>query len=132
MKAIPTYVHGILDYVLGIVLLLAPSLFGFSQLGGAPVDVARTVGLITIIMALFTNYELGLFKVLSMQAHLVVDYILGIFLAISPWLFSFNHQPNNVWMPHVTLGILLFVITLLTQTVPKGATIRSDRTGTPA
>ncbi|MDB6065649.1 MAG: hypothetical protein JWR26_1857 [Pedosphaera sp.] len=132
MKTIPTYVHGIIDYIAGIALLLAPSLFGFSQLGGAPVDVARTAGLIVVVMALFTNYELGLFKVLPMKTHLLIDYILGVCLAISPWLFSFSHQPYNVWMPQVAAGVLLFVVTLLTQTEPRRAEIRTNKTGTAA
>jgi hypothetical protein len=125
MKTIPTYVHGILDYVVGIILLIAPNLFGFSRLGGAPVDVARTIGLIFIVMALFTNYELGLFKVLPMRTHLVIDYIASIFLVLSPWLLGFNHQSNNVWLPHVVVGVIYFVITLMTQTQPRAAAIRT-------
>jgi hypothetical protein len=128
MKTIPTYVHGIFNYVIGIVLLLAPNLFGFAQLGGAPVVVARAVGIILIIQALFTNYELGLFKVLPMRLHLTGDYILSIFLAISPWLFKFNHQPRNVWMPHVVVGIIAFLLTLMTQQEPRRVLTEDHRT----
>ncbi|WP_040549944.1 SPW repeat domain-containing protein [Pedosphaera parvula] len=129
MKTIPTYVHGILDYLVGFILLIAPNLFGFAHLGGAAVDVPRTIGLLILIQALFTNYELGLFKIIPMRMHLGVDYVLTIFLAISPWLFNFHNQPRNVWMPHVVVGVLAFLLTLMTQTVPRRMpTVREHRT----
>src|SRR3954451_23686972 len=125
MKTIPTYVHGILDYIVGIVLLIAPNLFGFSQLGGAPVLVARWMGIIILIQSLCTNYELGLFKVLPMRTHLMMDYVIFIFLAISPWLFRFNTQPGNVWLPHLIVGIAGFVLSLMTQTEPRRLPVRT-------
>jgi hypothetical protein len=128
MKTIPTYVHGVFDYIIGIVLLLAPNLFGFAHLGGAPVDVARIIGIIVLVQALFTNYELGLFKVLPMRAHLMADYILSVFLAISPWLFRFNNQPANVWVPHLVVGIIAFVLTLMTQREPRRVLTGERRT----
>jgi hypothetical protein len=124
MKTIPTYAHGILDYVAGIILLIAPNLFGFAHLG-APALVARWAGIILIVQSLFTNYELGLFKILPMRTHLTIDYILGIFLVISPWLFRFNHQPVNVWLPHVIVGILACLLAFMTQTEPRRLPVRT-------
>lgn len=64
-----------------------------------------------------------------MRMHLGVDYVLTIFLAISPWLFNFHNQPRNVWMPHVVVGVLAFLLTLMTQTVPRRMpTVREHRT----
>lgn len=124
MKNISTYAHGVIDYVVGFILLIAPNLFGFAHLGGPPVMVARLIGLVFILQALFTNFELGLFKLLPMRVHLFIDYVASIFLAISPWLFGFNTDPKNVWVPHLLVGIALFVITLMTQTVPRQEYLR--------
>ncbi|MDB6018868.1 MAG: hypothetical protein JWR19_3357 [Pedosphaera sp.] len=122
MKTIPTYVHGILDYVVGIVLLIAPNLFGFAHLGGAPVMVARVVGILVLLQALCTNYELGLFKLIPMRVHLFNDYVAAVFLAISPWLFKFHTEPKNVWVPHLVIGILILLATMMTQTEPRRIT----------
>ncbi|MDB6021057.1 MAG: hypothetical protein JWQ04_914 [Pedosphaera sp.] len=116
MKTISTYAHGVCDYIVGIVLILAPNIFSFSRLGGAPVTVARLIGFLFIVQALFTNYELGLFRVLPMRMHLFDDYVLSALLAISPWLFGFYTQPNNVWLPHLIVGCVFFVITAMTRT----------------
>lgn len=115
MKVIPSFVHGIIDYIGGIVLLLAPNIFGFEEVGGAAVMIPRVLGIIVILQALCTDYELGIFRMLSMRAHLVNDYVLAAFLAISPWLFGFSVGPQNQWMPHVIVGIALFVVGLMSQ-----------------
>ncbi len=44
MRFIPTKVHGILDYVVGIALIAAPWLFGFAGMGGAPVVIPIVLG----------------------------------------------------------------------------------------
>lgn len=121
MKIIPTFVHGIGDYLGGIVLLAAPNIFGFADVGGAAVMIPRILGVIILLQAITTRYELGLVKVLPMRVHLMNDYGASLFLAASPWLFGFNDERSNAWMPHLIVGIAVFVFTLLTQTEPANA-----------
>ncbi|MFN2508819.1 MAG: SPW repeat protein [Chthoniobacterales bacterium] len=124
MKIIPAFVHGIFDYIGGIALLAAPNLFGFSEMGGAAVWVPRIIGLIVLLQSICTNYEVGLVKLLPMKMHLMNDYIASIFLAASPWLFGFSSGPSNSWMPHLIVGIAVFVLTLMTQDQPRSAATR--------
>ncbi|HLL60460.1 MAG TPA: SPW repeat protein [Candidatus Nitrosocosmicus sp.] len=116
MKMIPTKVHGILDYATGIALLLAPNLFGFADVGGAAVAIPRILGIMILVQSLMTNYELGVMKMIPMSMHLMVDYVASLFLVASPWLFGFADEPANVWMPHVIVGLVYFVTSLMTQT----------------
>ena len=125
MKIIPTFAHGIGDYLGGIVLLLAPNIFGFADVGGPAVLIPRILGVIILLQAITTRYELGLVKLLPMRVHLMNDYVASIFLAASPWLFGFNNASANAWMPHVIVGIAVFVFTLLTQREPSAAGARS-------
>lgn len=119
MKIIPAFVHGIFDYIGGIALLAAPNLFGFSDVGGAAVWVPRIIGVIVLLQSICTRYEVGLVKLIPMKMHLMNDYVASLVLAASPWIFGFADQPSNVWMPHVVVGILVFVLSLLTQTEPR-------------
>ncbi len=121
MKVIPTFVHGLFDYVGALALLAAPNIFGFADVGGAAVWIPRILGLIILVQAVSTRYELGLVKVLPMKMHLMNDYIASIFLAVSPWLFGFADGPSNQWMPHLIVGIIVFVATLMTQSEPRTA-----------
>jgi hypothetical protein len=118
MRIIPTKVHGILDYLGGILLLLAPNLFGFAEMGGAAVWIPRILGVAFIGMALLTRYELGALKMIPMSAHLIVDIVSSIFLAASPFLFGFSDEPSNVWLPHVIVGVGYLLVSLMTQTEP--------------
>lgn len=119
MKTISTYTHGILDYIIGILLILAPNIFGFVTLNGPPMTVARAFGVIFIVQALFTNYDLGIFRVIPLRMHLFDDYILSAILAASPWIWGFYAQQGNVWLPHLIIGCVAFVLTSMTRTAPR-------------
>ena len=119
MKFIPTSVHGILDYVVGIALILAPYIFQFSEVGGAAVYVPQVLGIGLILYSIFTNYELGLIKVLPMPGHLIIDAIAAIFLAASPWIFGFVNLGLNVWLPHFLVGLTVIAVVILSQTHPR-------------
>lgn len=86
MKIFSTRTHGFLDYLVGVLLIIAPWALGFAR-GGAETWVPLWLGIATIVYSLFTNYEWGVARVISMRAHLTLDVLAGIFLAISPWLF---------------------------------------------
>lgn len=114
MRFISTKVHGVMDYLMGILLIASPWLFNFAR-GGAETWVPVILGTGAIIYSLLTNYELGISRMLSMRTHLTLDLLSGILLAVSPWLFGFSEY---VFMPHLILGILEIGASLMTETVP--------------
>ena len=129
MKIIPTIAHGIADYILGVVLLLLPNILGFAHLGGPAVWIPRILGIVDLVQSLATNYELGVLKILPMKVHLMNDYAVSTFFAISPWLFGFSHGPASVWMPFLVIGVVVLVVSLMTRIQP-GRSIAEW--GTPA
>jgi hypothetical protein len=119
MRFISTRVHGVLDYLMGMVLIGAPWLLGFADNGPATwVPVLLGVGV--IVYSLFTDYELGAFKAISMRGHLWLDGLSGLFLAASPWLFGFNEYVST---PHLVLGIAEFLAAVFTRTIPDTALV---------
>lgn len=124
MRVIPAFVHGIFDYVGGIVLLAAPNIFGFADGPTAAVMVPRVIGVIVLLQSICTRYEVGLIKVLPMRVHLMNDYIASLFLAVSPWLFGFHNGASNQWMPHLIVGIAVFVLSLMTRTDSRSTSNR--------
>lgn len=114
MRMISTRVHGILDYTVGIALILAPWLFDFAN-GGAAMWIPISLGIATILYSLMTNYEMGIASVITMPTHLWIDGIAGLFLALSPWLFGFN---EIVVLPHLIVGMLMMATALTTNPVP--------------
>jgi hypothetical protein len=116
VRFIPTNVHGVMDYLMGALLIVAPWLFGFAR-GGAETWLPVILGAGVILYSFFTDYELGVAKSISMPAHLWLDGLGGALLAVSPWLFGFADL--IVW-PHLLLGLLEIVAALTTHTRPGG------------
>lgn len=116
MRFISTKVHGVLDYIVGLLLIAAPWIFNFDN-GSAAQWIPVGVGAVVLIMSLMTNYEAGAMKLVPVRVHLTLDVIAGIFLAASPWLFRFS---NEVSAPHVIVGLLLIFSGLFTETRPHG------------
>ncbi len=114
MRFIPTRVHGMMDYLVGILLIAAPWLFNFDR-GGAETWVPVLLGAGAIVYSLFTDYELGVVRRLSMPTHLMLDLGSGILLALSPWLFGFSEY---VWEPHLIVGLIEIGTSLMTRRVP--------------
>lgn len=123
MRIIPTYLHGILDYLIGIFLLAAPNLFGFTEMGGAAVFIPRLVGALLLAQNLLTRHELGLIKVIPVEIHLALDRMLAVLLLLSPWLFGFARAGNHVWLPHIIAAGVIFVLSFLTHVVPRVRTM---------
>jgi hypothetical protein len=114
MKIIPRNVHGMLDYLVGVLLAASPWLFGFTDHGPATV-IPVVLGLGALLSSLLTDYELGVARIIPFRVHLVLDFISGLFLTVSPWLFNFSHR---VYWPHLIFGLLEMGVVLLTRTEP--------------
>ena len=114
MRFIPTRVHAVLDYMMGMLLIVAPWLLNFAQ-NGAETWVPVFLGVGMLVYSMCTNYEFGAFKLLSVPAHLTIDFLGGLFLAASPWIFGFA---DYIFLPHLLLGILEIGASLMTKTVP--------------
>lgn len=121
MNLISTRTHGTMDYLMGIVLIIAPWVLQFAR-GGAETWIPVILGAGVIFYSLLTNYELGTAQVISMPAHLWMDGIGGLFLALSPWLFGFAEL---VYLPHLILGILEIGAATMTDPTPS-ATYRQQ------
>lgn len=117
-RFIPTKVHGALDYIVAIALILAPWIFNFANVGGPAVVIPVVLGIGLILYSLFTRYEWGLIKVVGMPVHLVFDVLASAFLIASPFLFGFADMAANVWLPHVVVGIAVIIVVIFTQTQP--------------
>ncbi|PTX94814.1 hypothetical protein DB346_22675 [Verrucomicrobia bacterium LW23] len=114
MQIIPTTFHGIMDYLMGALLIAAPWVFGFNP-NAIEGMIPIYLGIGVIAYSLLTNYEAGATKVIPMKIHLVLDVVSGIFLAASPWLFGFAHL---VYLPHLIFGLLEVGAGLMTDTLP--------------
>jgi hypothetical protein len=124
MRFIPTRIHGLIDYLTGILLIAAPFLFRFAD-NTAAQWVPMLLGAAILVMALMTDFELSLANLIPMPLHLGIDAAGGLLLLASPWLFGFA---DRVMWPHVIVGIMEIFFALTTRTASDTAGIETQRT----
>src|ERR1700754_4250941 len=106
MRIISSKLHGVLDYSVGMLLIIIPWVAGFAR-EGAETWLPVALGFATLLYSSITNYELGRIKLLPFKTHLLIDFLSGMLLAASPWLFDFNDQ---IYIPHLVLGLLEILV----------------------
>jgi hypothetical protein len=95
-----------MDYLVGVLLIAAPWIFQYADESSAAKWISIVAGVAMIGMSAVTDYEGGFVaRLVPMKTHLMTDAVLGIFLAISPWLFGFADQGANAWAPFVLIGL---------------------------
>src|SRR3954451_5045468 len=114
MPVISTRIHGYMDYLVGIILIMAPFALGFAT-GRTEQWVPMLLGAAAILYSLLTRYELGVINLIPMRVHLGLDMGSGALLAVSPWLFGFSER---VFWPHLILGLIEIGTALMTERTP--------------
>jgi hypothetical protein len=114
MRFLSTKTHGVIDYLVGLLLIAAPWIFGFAR-GGIETWIFIICGAGALMYSLITNYEMGAVKMIPMPVHLLLDAMSGIVLAVSPWLFGFS---DFVYLPHLIFGLFEVGASLITHKQP--------------
>mgnify|MGYP000954208646 CR=1 FL=1 len=111
-KLIPTRVHGVLDYLFGILYIALPLLLNWPQ---PAAGILMMLGAGVLLYSILTRYELGLIKVIPMPVHLAIDLLGGLLLLAAPFLGLVDESVRGWFW---ALGAIELVITLLTNPHP--------------
>jgi hypothetical protein len=120
---VPAAVHGLVEYVVGVLFIAAPFLFDFDASAAKATSIV--VGLLVLVMAATTEGPTGLIKELPVAAHAVVDYALAAGLVAAPFLFRFSDDTPATGF-FITLGVLHLLLSIATRFV------RTDVAADPA
>jgi hypothetical protein len=123
---VPTRIHGFLDYLIGLTLVVMPFILGRGA--GPQTWLPVILGGGMVVYSLLTEYEMGVVPLIGMPAHLVLDGLGGMLMAGAPWLFGFAYI---VWVPHVVLGLAAIGAALITQTRATRRTWAADFGASP-
>ena len=114
-RPIDSTLHGATDYTAGTLLMTAfPRLAGIA--GTRSARQIRTAGAIHVGYSTFTDYPLGVVKVLPYKAHLALDALGAIALAATPFVTGQWKKGRAQWVPHV--GLCLFELAALAMSDP--------------
>lgn len=113
---IPAFVHGVLEYLAGVLFVVAPFLFAFESDNATVLSVA--VGVVVLIVAASTKGSTGLVQHLPISVHVGLDYVLAVLLVASPYLFDFSDETAPTAM-FLGLGIFHLLLTIGTRFVRR-------------
>ena len=101
--------HGYLDYAAVLVLLVAPTLFGF---GGAARTLSYALALAHGGLSLLTAYPLGAVKIIPFTVHAGIELAASLFMIGVPLLFGFTGSARGFFLG---AGVVLGVVWLVTD-----------------
>ena len=110
MRILSPRVHGIIDLMLIVVLLLAPTLVG---LGGSPAAIAYSLAAIHLLLTLLTKYPMGVWKQIPFVYHGIVELIVGMALLLLPSFAGYGPgSPAKRF--YLAMGAVILVVWALT------------------
>jgi len=112
---ISRFLHGVIEYAAGVLLIAAPFLFSFDS--GAATAVSIIAGVLVIAIAASTEGPSSLIDSIPIAAHLLLDFALAAALIASPFLFAFSDEsaPTAFFL---VLGVLHLLVTIATRFKP--------------
>jgi hypothetical protein len=103
--------HRTLDFVLVVVLLIAPLLVG---LGGLPLAICVALAVLHLLITLATQFPPGAAKPISLTLHGLIELAVAIVLVATPYVAGFGPgSPAKRFF--VTMAAVIFVIWLLSD-----------------
>jgi SPW repeat len=124
---IPLNAHAAIEPIMGIVLIAAPWIFGFSDVNSAKV-ISIVVGAIMLLSGSMTRWRLSLVKLIPLRVHFMTDLVLGAFLILSPFIFGFSSNGAATRFT-IIYGALELVTALSTRWEPLDVAERDRRRG---
>jgi len=110
MRILSARIHGMLDFVIVAVFLLAPLLVG---LGGSPAAISYTLAVVHLLMTLMTRFPAGRWKIVPFFLHGIVELIVGVALLILP--SSAGYSPGSPARRfYLAIGAAILVVWALT------------------
>jgi hypothetical protein len=109
---ISRFVHGAIEYAVGVLLIAAPFLFGFEA--SAAVALSIVAGVLVLVIAASTDGPTSLVNSIPISAHLLLDVALAAVLVAAPFLFGFQDESAPTAF-FIVLGVAYLLMTIGTR-----------------
>jgi len=110
MKILNSKIHGFLDYFVVATLVAIPSLLNFTDLVSV---MTFSLAAIHFLLAILTDFELGLLKKVSLKIHGVIELIVAISLFAFGLLFPFPMLVEQIF--YEIFAVVIFATWFITD-----------------
>src|SRR3954453_10468576 len=111
LRSIGAVSHGIIDYLMVIILAIGPGVAGFS---GKQAVFCYLLAAVHFFMTALTRFPLGAVKIIGFPLHGAIEALVAILLIALPWMANFFRGVNSRNF-FLAIGVLIGVIALLTN-----------------
>jgi VIT1/CCC1 family predicted Fe2+/Mn2+ transporter len=125
---VPFFLHGLLDYIVGALLIAAPFVLGFDDIGSATA-LSIVSGVVLLAVAAASDGPVSLVNSIPRSVHILIDVGMGAFFIAAPFLFGFSDEgtPTAFFLVLGVLGVLSVIATRF----PEGPSPRRGREARP-
>jgi hypothetical protein len=111
LRSLGAVSHGIIDYLMVIILVIGPGVAGFS---GKQAVFCYILAAVHFVMTVLTRFPLGAMKIIGFPLHGAIEALVSILLIVLPWIANFaaGVHSRNFFM---AIGVLIGLIALLTN-----------------
>lgn len=109
MRFINSKLHGLLDYVAALALIIAPNVLGLGQESALAYWLSVAAGIGLIGYSLLTDYAYSIAKLIGFKLHLGFDIAAAVVFLIAPLLFGFDGVAA-IYYPVMGVGVILVVL----------------------
>jgi hypothetical protein len=110
---LPLRAHAMLEPLVGLLLIAAPWIFGFSDAGDAT-TVSIVLGALVLVTGLTTRWRMGIVKLLSLRTHRMMDALVALVAIVSPFVLGFSDNGAATRFL-IIMGVLELGATLMTR-----------------
>lgn len=90
MRFVTKSIHAYLDYPVAFTLMAMPFLLQLGDTNPWAKWLSVGTGIAALILTIFTDHKLGVFRLIPYSVHLGVDFLVGLVFAIAPFALGFN------------------------------------------
>jgi len=83
-------IHAYLDYPVAAFLIAAPFVLRLGDSHPAALWLSVATGIAALVLTIFTDHRLGIFRVLPYSVHVAVDGFVGLTFIVAPFIFGFT------------------------------------------
>src|SRR5437867_7149401 len=85
-RSIGAWSHGIIDYLMVIILVIGPAVAGFA---GRQATMSYILAAVLFALTFLTRFPLGVIKVLGLPTHGAIECVIELMLIVMLWLEGF-------------------------------------------
>jgi hypothetical protein len=111
--------HAVMEPVAAVLFIVAPWLFGFSDVTEAT-TISVVVGVVMLISGMLTRWRYSVMKLIPLRTHFMTDVALATLLILSPFIFGFSDEGGATRFM-VVAGALELLAALSTRWDPREA-----------